>query len=107
MEERIGHTVVFKWKPGISEEEKAEVLARIKQMGEWLIENLGVTDWALEGHIKETDKASRADFIQHCVFPSREALDAHAESDVHYRVVELTREVCDWSAIDWIVRDPA
>ena len=72
-------------------------------MGQWLIENVGVTDWIVTEHIPETFKARRAHLLQDGIFPSIESLSSHAGSEAHKRVVELTPGVCDWMTIDTVV----
>jgi hypothetical protein len=99
----IRHTVVFTFYESTSENQKQEVILRLNDMGRWLVENVGVTNWIVAEHIPDTFKEGRAHLLQDCVFPSVDALGLHAETDVHKRVVELTREVCDWMTVDTIV----
>lgn len=97
---KVRHTVVFTWRETTTEEQKKEVIKRLSDMGEWLQNNLAVTDWVVAEHISETFKAGRAHLLQDCVFQSRADLESHAHSEVHFRVVELTSQVCDWMTID-------
>lgn len=96
----IRHTVTFTFYDTTSDEQIKEVIKRLDEMGIWLQEKLGVTDWRVSKHIPETFKEGRAHLLQDGVFPDLEALRKHADSDVHKRVVELTPKVCDWMAID-------
>ena len=96
----IRHTVTFTFYESTSNEQVEEVIERLNEMGDWLQENLGVTDWAVAKHIPETFKDGRAHLLQDGIFPNVEALKKHADSEAHKRVVELTPKVCDWMAID-------
>jgi hypothetical protein len=102
---RIRHTVILTFYETTTEEQKQEVIKRLNAMGDWLVENLGVTDWVVAEHIPETFKARRAHLLQDCIFPSLEALQNHAQSEAHIKVVELTPKVCDWMTVDTIVKD--
>lgn len=104
---KIRHTVIFTWYDTTTDEQIAEVISRLNDMGKWLTENLGVTGWVVAKHIPETFKGGRAHLIQDCVFPSLEALQAHGSSAAHNRVVELTPKVSDWMTVDTIVPDAA
>lgn len=97
---KIRHTVIFTFYDSTTEEQINEVIARLNEMGEYLIRELGVTDWVVSKHIPETFKTKRSHLLQDCIFPSLEALQKHGESEVHARVVELTPKVCDWMTID-------
>ena len=100
---RIRHTVIFTFYETTTEEQIADVITRLNDMGEYLTKELGVTDWVVAKHIPETFKARRAHLLQDGIFPSLEALQKHAESDTHKRVTELTPNVCDWMTVDTIV----
>jgi hypothetical protein len=102
---RVRHTVIFTFYETTSNEQKKEIISRLNDMGQWLTENLGVTDWVVAEHIPETFKSGRAHLLQDGVFPSLEAMKQHAESDAHKRVVELTPKACDWMTVDTIVND--
>lgn len=97
---KIRHTVVFTFFESTSEAQVEEVVSRLNAMGRWLQTNLGVTEWTLAKHIPETNKKGRAHLLQDGVFPNTEALKAHASSDAHKKVIELTPKVCDWMTID-------
>lgn len=96
----IRHTVTFTFYESTSDEQIAEVINLLNEMGVWLQANLGVTDWVVAKHIPETFKDGRAHVLQDGIFPNVEALEKHADSEAHKRVVELTPKVCDWMAID-------
>ena len=100
---KIRHTVIFSFYDTTTEEQIDDVISRLNDMGTYLTEKLGVTNWVVAKHIPETYKARRAHLLQDCVFPSIEALGSHADSDAHKRVVELTPKVSDWMTIDTIV----
>jgi len=102
---RIRHTVIFTWYDTTTEEQKQETISRLNDMGKWLTDNLGVTNWVVAEHIPETFKARRANLLQDCIFPSLEALESHGSSDAHMRVVELTPKVSDWMTVDTIIPD--
>jgi hypothetical protein len=102
---KIRHTVIFTFYESTIEEQRQEVISRLNDMGQWLTANLGVTDWTVAKHIPETFKDGRAHLLQDGVFPSLEAIEQHAESDAHKRVVELTPNVCDWMTVDTIVSE--
>lgn len=104
---RIRHTVIFTWYDATTEEQKEEVIKRLNEMGDWLKENVGVTDWVVAKHIPETFKARRAHLLQDCIFPSLNALESHGSSDAHKRVTELTPSVSDWMTVDTIVPEEA
>lgn len=97
---RIRHTVIFTFYDTTSKEQIDEVINRLNDMGKWLTENLGVTDWVVAKHIPETLNGRRAHLLQDCVFPSLEALEAHGKSDAHMRVIELTPNVSNWMTVD-------
>lgn len=102
---RIRHTVIFTFYDTTTEGQIEEVINRLNDMGEWLGENLGVTDWVVAKHISETFNERRAHLLQDCVFPSLEALRAHGHSDAHMRVIELTPSVSDWMTVDTVVSE--
>ena len=102
---KIRHTVIFTFYETTSEEQKREVIERLEDMGRWLTDNLGVTNWVVAEHIPETFKKGRAHLLQDGIFPSVEAIQQHALSDAHKRVVELTPKVCDWMTVDTIVNE--
>src|SRR5688572_6909738 len=102
---RIRHTVIFTFYDTTTEEQINEVIARLNDMGEYLQKELGVTAWVVAKHIPETFKERRAHLLQDCIFPSLEALQKHADSEAHKRVIELTPKVGDWMTIDTIVED--
>lgn len=100
---KIRHTVVFTFYQSTTEEQKQEVISRLNDMGHWLTENLGVTNWVVAEHIPDTFKEGRAHLLQDGVFPSLDAMEQHVRSDAHKRVVELTPKVCDWMTVDTVV----
>jgi hypothetical protein len=102
---KIRHTVVFTFYETTSEEQKKEVVTRLNDMGRWLTENLGVTNWVVAEHIPDTFKDGRAHLLQDGIFPSLDAMIQHAQSDAHKRVVELTPKVCDWMTVDTVVKE--
>ncbi|MEK7183972.1 MAG: Dabb family protein [Patescibacteria group bacterium] len=102
---KIRHTVVITFYDSTTEEQRNEVISRLNKMGEFLQKELGVTDWVVATHIPETFKAKRAHLLQDCIFPSLEALQQHADTEVHKRVVELTPNVCDWMTVDTVVAE--
>jgi hypothetical protein len=102
---KIRHTVVITFYDSTTEEQISEVILRLNEMGEFLQKELGVTDWVVAKHIPETFKARRAHLLQECVFPSLKALQEHASTEVHKRVVELTPKVCDWMTVDTVVAE--
>ena len=97
---KIRHTVIFTFYEATSEEQRKEVVLRLNDMGRWLTDNLGVTNWVVAEHIPETFKKGRAHLLQDGIFPSVEAMEQHALSDAHKRVVEITPKVCDWMTVD-------
>jgi quinol monooxygenase YgiN len=99
----IRHTVIFTFYETTTREQIDEVIKRLNEMGAWLQENLGVTSWSVAEHIPETFKKGRAHLLQDGIFSDLEAMAAHAESEVHKRVVELTPKVCDWMTVDTII----
>lgn len=102
---KIRHTVVFTFYESTTEEQKHEVISRLNAMGQWLVENLGVTDWIVAEHIPETFKAGRAHLLQDGIFPSIEAMQQHAQSEIHKHVIELTPKICDWMTVDTVVEE--
>lgn len=96
----IRHTVIFTFYETTTREQIDEVISRLNDMGEWLQENLGVTNWTVAEHIPETFKTGRAHLIQDGIFPNLEAIQKHAEAETHKRVVELTSRVSDWMTVD-------
>lgn len=102
---KIRHTVVFTFYESTSGEQKQEVILRLNEMGRWLTENLGVTNWVVAEYIPDTFRKGRAHLLQDGIFPSLEAMKQHAQSDAHKRVVELTPKVCDWMTVDTIVKE--
>jgi hypothetical protein len=102
---RIRHTVIFTFYESTTEEQKQDAITRLNEMGRWLGENLGVTDWNVAEHIPDTFREGRAHLLQDGIFPSLEALNQHAQSDAHKRVVELTPHICDWMTVDTVVSE--
>ncbi len=102
---RIRHTVIFTFYDTTTADQVEDVISRLNEMGEYLTKEVGVTDWVVAKHIPESSKPGRADLLQDCIFPSVEALGAHATSDAHKRVVELTPKISDWMTIDTVVSD--
>ena len=100
---KVRHTVIFTFYDSTTEEQKQEVIKRLDDMGKWLVENLGVTDWTVARHIPETFRQGRAHLLQDGIFPSLDAIKLHAQSDAHKKVVELTPKVCDWMTVDTMV----
>ena len=100
---RIRHTVIFTFYTSTTDEQIEEVIVRLNEMGEYLIQNVGITDWIVAKHISETFREGRANLLQDCIFPSLEALQQHSSSDAHKRVVELTPNVSDWMTVDTFV----
>ncbi len=97
---RIRHTVIFTFYESTTREQVDEAISRLNEIGQWLQDNLGVTDWVVAEHITETFKDGRANLIQDGVFPDLAAIKLHADSDVHKRVIEITPNICDWSTVD-------
>ena len=102
---RIRHTVIFTFYDTTTQDQIDDVISRLQDMGSYLTTNLGVTDWLVAKHIPETFKERRAHLFQDGIFPSLEALAAHADSKEHQRVAELTPKVCDWMTVDTVVPD--
>lgn len=102
---RVRHTVILTFYDSTTREQIDEVIQRLNEMGAWLVEHLGVTDWTVAEHIPDTRKSGRAHLLQDGIFPSLGALKQHAESEVHKRVIELTPQVCDWMTVDTEVKD--
>lgn len=46
-------------------------------MGEFLQQELGVTDWVVARHMPETFKEKRSHLLQDGIFPNLEALQKH------------------------------
>ena len=102
---RIRHTVIFTFYDTTTEEEKEEVIKRLNEMGDFLQNELGVTEWVVSKHIPETFKVKRSHLLQDGIFPSLEELQQHGSSEVHKRVIELTPTLCDWMTIDTVVHE--
>lgn len=100
---KIRHTVIFTFYDSTTDEQKGEVVKRLNEMGQFLQQELGVTNWVVAEHIPETFKDGRAHLLQDGIFPNLDALQQHGNSDAHKRVVELTPKVCDWMTVDTIV----
>ena len=100
---RIRHTVIFTFYESTTRDQIEEVIARVNEMGQYLQDEVGVTDWVVAEHIPESFKPGRAHLLQDGIFPSVESLGTHASSEAHKRVVELTPKVCDWMTVDTIV----
>lgn len=100
---RIRHTVIFTFYETATEEQIQETIDRLNDMGKFLTDEIGVTDWVVAKHIPESFKAGRANLLQDGIFPNIESLSAHATSETHMRVVELTPKVSDWMTVDTIV----
>lgn len=97
---RIRHTVIFTFYETTTQAQIAEVVARLKDMGDFLQKELVVTNWVVAKHIPETFRAKRAHLLQDGIFPNLEALQQHSNSEAHKGVIELTQKVCDWMTID-------
>ncbi len=99
----IRHTVVFTFYDTTSDKQIKEVISRLNDMGDYLVRELGVTNWVVAKHIPETFRDGRAHLLQDGIFPNLEAMQKHAESHEHARVIELTPKVCDWMTVDTLV----
>ncbi len=97
--------MIFTFYESATDDQKAEVVRRLNDMGKWLVENIGVTNWVVAPHISESFKKGRADLLQDGIFPNIESLSSHASSEAHKRVVELTPKVCDWMTVDTVVSE--
>lgn len=97
---RIRHTVIFTFYDTTSQDQIDEVVSRLNDMGRYLTQELGVTNWTVTRHIPETFKPGRAHLLQDGIFPDLETMQKHADSETHKRVVELTPQVCDWMTVD-------
>ncbi len=102
---RIRHTVIFTFYDSTTEDQISDVILRLNEMGDYLQQELGVTDWTVAKHIPETYRAKRAHLLQDGIFPSLEALQQHANSASHQRVIEITPKVCDWMTVDTLVSE--
>lgn len=102
---KVRHTVIFTFYDTTTRGQIDEVISRLNEMGQWLQENVGVTDWVVTEHIPESYKAGRAHLLQDGIFPDAASLQLHAVSDAHKRVVELTPKVCDWMTVDTVVAE--
>lgn len=100
---KIRHTVTFTFYDTTTEQEKAELIKRLNEMGEFCQKELGVTDWVVAEHIPETFKNKRAHLLQDGIFPSVDSLMQHRVSETHQKVLELAPKICDWMAIDTLV----
>ncbi len=100
---KIRHTVIFTFYASTTEEQINEVILRLDGMGEFVLRELGVTNWIVAKHLPDTFKEGRAHLLQDGVFPSLDAMQKHANSEAHKRVVELTSKVCDWMTIDTLL----
>ncbi len=60
----IRHIVTFTFYESTTEEQVADVIKRLNEMGNWLQKNLGVTEWVVAKHIPETFKDGRAHVLQ-------------------------------------------
>lgn len=97
---KIRHTVIFTFYESTTPEQIDEVIKRLNEMGEYLQNNLGVTDWTVAIHIPDTFRDGRAHLLQDGIFPDLGSLAKHADSEEHKRVIELTPSVCDWMTVD-------
>jgi hypothetical protein len=100
---KIRHTVVFTFYDTTTQEQIDEVISRLNDMGQYLTKELGVTNWVVAKHLPDTFRAGRAHLLQDGVFPNLEAIQKHAGSDAHKRVIELTPKVCDWMTVDTLI----
>lgn len=97
---RIRHTVIFTFYKTTTQEQIAEVIIRLNDMGEFLQKELGITNWVVAKHIPNTFRAKRAHLLQDGIVPNLEALQRHSDSEAHKHVNELTPKVCDWMTVD-------
>lgn len=100
---RVRHTVIFTFYDTTTPEQIAEVINRLNKLGEYLVRELGVTEWTVAKHIPDTFRTGRAHLLQDGIFPNLEAMAKHANSAEHKHVVELTPKVCDWMTVDTLV----
>lgn len=100
---KIRHTVIFTFYDSTTQEQIDDVIGRLNMMGEYLTNEVGVTNWIVKKHIPESFRPGRAHLLQDGIFPDVESLSLHANSDEHKRVVELTPKVSDWMTVDTIV----
>lgn len=100
---RVRHTLIFTLYDLTTDDQKQELIKRLNEMGEWLTEHLGVTDWVVAEHIPETFKKGRAHLLLDGIFPNLEAMEQYTGTDVHKRVVEVASKICDWMSVDTVV----
>ena len=102
---KVRHTVIFTFYESATLQQIDEVVKRLNEMGKYLQEELGVTNWVVAKHIPETFKNGRAHLLQDGIFPNIETIKKHAESAPHERVIELTPSVCDWMTLDTAISE--
>ena len=100
---RIRHTVIFTFYESTTQEQIDDVIDRLNKMGEYLVNEVGVTNWNVARHVPESFRVGRAHLLQDGIFPNIESLNLHGNSEAHQRVVELTPKVSDWMTVDTTV----
>lgn len=98
----IRHTVIFTFYDTTTEEQIAQAISLLNDMGDYCQKELGATNWVVSKHIPESFKPGRAHLLQDCIFPNLESLKLHANSLPHQKVVALTPKICDWMTVDTV-----
>ncbi len=71
---RIRHTAIFTFYETTTEDQIQDVINRLNDMGEILVDELGVTDRVVAKRTPETYKAGRAHLLKDGIFPSLDAM---------------------------------
>ncbi|MFA6353386.1 MAG: Dabb family protein [Candidatus Paceibacterota bacterium] len=91
----IKHILLFKFKQGISEEEKnkgIEMLKALKKIPE-------IIEWEIGVQRKKSDKFY--DFAQVSSFESVEAIERFSKNPEHEKVRAYLKERADWVKVDY------
>ncbi len=92
----IRHVVVFKFRPGATENQRREALDRLGALGPKIPE---VREWSVGLHIDTGRKAW--DMAQVSAFANFAALDRYRVHPEHVAVRDFLAQVADWAVVDY------
>lgn len=92
----IRHVVMFKFRSGVTEEQRREAVRRLTELGGKIAE---IREWSVGVHI---DTGRRAwDMVQVSAFDDFAALERFRVHPEHVGVRDFLAQVADWAVVDY------
>ena len=92
----IRHIVMFKFRPGVAEDQRREAVRKLAELGTKVPE---IREWSVGAHIDTGRKAW--DMVQVSGFEDFAALDRYRVHPEHVSVRDLLAQVADWAVVDY------